>query len=132
MELVLTREQMHSNIAKLSEYLEASDGPEADFARELIQRGTCFVVTSEVGKPFFSPSRFVGYQDNNRRNHQANAGKDGRDTNEAIELILGSEPKQDPECESEYAVFCLRLGLQMREAGSFGATRKYWDLREAG
>lgn len=127
MELISCKTELAANIDKLREYLSAP-GPDNEFAVELIRSGICFVVTSKAGDVLFAPSRFVGYSQNSRHDHGANEDKDGRETNDAIEQLLGSPPLESEGLEQEYDQFCLSLGASLRKA-PFAVTRKFWDLR---
>src|SRR5690606_20169162 len=97
----------------------------------LVQRGTTFVAYPSEGGLAFAPSRFIGYRDNNLRAHSENPLKDGRDTNPAIERVLGSKPAPSRDLENAYRQFCVNQGIEPRPAGSFGVTRTYWVLPEA-
>ena len=79
----------------------------------------------------FAPSRLIGYVDNNFEKHAANEEKDGRDTNPAISVILGSDPLANAELEQAYQEYCRTLGFEPNERGSFGVERKFWDLRKS-
>jgi putative restriction endonuclease len=127
MELIATKAELSENVARLQQYLHES-GADRDFAVDLIRQGICFVVTEQNGKPFFSPSRFVGYRSNTRHDHLHNDDKDGRETNAALEDILKSPPAGSDVLEAEYEQFCTSLGIAVRKA-PFGIARKFWDLR---
>ncbi len=127
MDLITKKSELIGNIAKLQEYLTAT-GIDRDFAVNLIRNGICFVVTEHNGKLFFAPSRFVGYRNNSRHDHEHNADKDGRETNAAIEAILKAPPIPSQTLEREYERFCVSIGTQVRKA-PFGIVRKFWDLR---
>jgi hypothetical protein len=127
--LISKRKELLRNIQTLDDYLRERGGANVDFARELIQRGVCFAVVTLRGKTFFAPSRFVGYVGNDRQTHLANDDKDGRETNPVVSQILGNLPTESDEMESRYREFCGRLGIEVREKGSFGVTRKFWDVR---
>jgi putative restriction endonuclease len=127
-QLVGSRQQLDKNIETLGNYLHSGSSEEVAFARNLVKRGICFVVTKWKGAPFFSPSRFVGYVDNQLSEHLANADKDGRVTNPAISRILGSDPNVSPELDELYHRFCSNIGVTSGAGGTFGLKRKYWNL----
>ncbi len=129
MQLVSSRQQLDLNIETLGKYLHSGSSEEVAFARNLVKRGICFVVTEWKGALYFSPSRFVGYVDNQLSKHLASADKDGRVTNPAISKILGGDPNVSSELDELYHRFCADNGLASDAAGSFGLRRKYWDLR---
>ena len=128
MKLVSRLSDVEANIRLLSSYLAGGQGTDAEFAKGLIQRGICFAVTRRRGADFFAPSRFVGYVGNSRRTH-VRSQKDGRETNRALIELTGLTPKRSQRLEREYRAFCARLGVSPRGAGTFGVTRKFWDLR---
>ena len=127
MELITQKAELADNIGRLQEYLRGS-GADRDFALDLIRKGICFVVTEQDGKPFFSPSRFIGYRSNTRHDHVHNEDKDGRETNAALGVILSSPPVTSDPLDAEYEQFCTSLGISVRKA-PFGIARKFWDLR---
>jgi hypothetical protein len=125
---VSTRRQVEANVRLLSSYLEEGTARNAAFAKDLIQRGICFVVTRHRGVDFFAPSRFVGYIGNSRSAHAQNQGKDGRKTNRALIKLMLQRPKQSRQLEQHYRAFCTSLGISPRAVGHFGVTRKFWDV----
>jgi hypothetical protein len=126
---VSTMRQVEANIRLLSSCLEDGPARNALFAKALIQRGICFVVTRHRGVDFFAPSRFVGYIGNSPSAHAQNQEKDGRETNRALTKLTLRRPKQSRQLERQYRAFCTSLGVTSRGAGNFGVTRKFWDLR---
>jgi hypothetical protein len=128
MKLISTKAQLLTNIKTLGSYLSEPSGPNADFARSLIQRGICFVVTSAANGPFFASSRFVGYSNNSRSVHLTNDQKDGRDTTPTITGILNQKATHSEVLERKYRAFCARNGIHARESGEFRVQRKFWDL----
>ena len=129
MKLISTRSELLENVERLASYAAEASGPEADFARQLIQRGICFVVVSRARGTFFAPSRFVGYAGNSRHRHRRNDDKDGRETNAVLTRVIGCKPLPSDRLEREYEAFCGGLDIEPRQAGNFGITRKFWDLR---
>ncbi len=126
MELVRDLNDIHGNIRTLDNYLQDRDLK--DYAIGLIKRGTCFIaVKNDQGYSFY-PSRFIGYKNNNHHAHIHNEGKDGRNTNSAINEILGCDPMLSEELEQEYRRFCGVLGFVANAKGAFGVKRKYWSL----
>ena len=69
--------ELTNNMTKLHGYLTSKTKIRVDFARDLIGRGTCFVVPTIGGDYCFAPSRFVGYRNNTINSHHDNAGKHG-------------------------------------------------------
>ena len=113
------------NIKTLESYRTSKSDDTLKFYNDLIKRGTCFLVNKINGQISFSPSRFVGYLNNNREKHISNRSKDGRITNPKIEYILNEKFRIDEGLERAYRIFCFSLGFQPQEKGSFGVTRKY-------
>src|SRR5262245_21275568 len=128
METVTSQEEMFSNIGRLGQYLYQQAGIEAEFARDLVCNGICFVITEYQGKPLFSPSRFIGYRNNTRHAHLHNERMTGRETTAAISELLG-RPRSNEMLEVEYEKFCTALGIEFRAKAPFNCKRKYWDLR---
>ena len=121
MEVIETLPELEANLRQLEEYLTSANPEEWEFARSLIRRGLCFVVTHRGERAFFGPSRFVGYKQNSLASHDANDEKHGRETNRAISALLEREPVEDEGMESEYHLFCERFGIEL-----MNNRRKYW------
>ncbi len=128
MALVTRGSEIQKNLRVLQAYLAGGNSTDSNFAKSLVQRGICFFVVRYRGKDFFAPSRFIGYVANSRRGHLSRM-MDGRETNRAIRNIIGSPPKPSRSLEHAYRTFCERLGVTPWSAGTFGVTRKFWDVR---
>lgn len=128
MNTVRNLEEIDYNIRMLNKYLKTKVDPEYGFALSRIKRGTCFVADMREVPYKFYPSRYIGYVGNSMNAHQNNDQKDGRETNPAISLILGSKPESDNELDSKYQEYCQSLGFTAAEKGSYGVARKYWKL----
>lgn len=128
MELVNDLKNLKENIELMNKYIQ-DEGLKKEFALDRIKRGTCFLTVQNENGYSFYPSRFVGYKNNNYDDHIKNAEKDGRDTNAAINELLGYKPYPSEELENEYKRFCERLGFTASERGAFGVERKYWMLK---
>jgi hypothetical protein len=130
MELVADREQVRQNLAYLDQVRLRGSGSDFDQYRDLVLKGTCFLPYDSGGTLAFAPSRFIGYRGNTFGIHAGNAQKDGRLTNPAITEVYGTSPKADAELDDQYRAFCASAGIDARESGSFGVTRKYWPVQE--
>lgn len=127
MNLITSRAHLLANVGRLRDYLSRR-GADRDFALERIERGICFVVTDFDSQLMFAPSRFVGYQQNDRNAHSRNRAKSGRATNPAITAILGSPPETNRNIEAQYEAFCREHG-DGAKTPPFRSKRKFWDLR---
>ena len=125
MDLVRNWHDIYNNILVLEKYRVSGNTDEVEYYNGLIKRGTCFVATEISGEIVFSPSRFIGYLNNDRVKHDANKNKDGRVTNPEIEEITNSKFQENKGLEKAYRNFCLSLGFNPRDKGSFGVTRKF-------
>jgi hypothetical protein len=114
-----------TNINTLERYKSSKNTDERKFYRDLIKRGTCFVVYSVNGTTEFAPSRFIGYLNNTQKTHEHSTIKDGRITSPIIEKILGNKFTENNSLESAYKVYCSSLGITPNVKGTFGAPRKY-------
>lgn len=120
--------ELQANMKTLDMYIMSKKDPEYNFVLNLVKKGTCFVAIKEKGTYRFYPSRFIGYLGNSMDAHLNNEYKDGKETNPAISIILGSKPKQNPYLENLYKEYCESLGFIANEKGTFGVVRKYWEL----
>lgn len=126
MRFVESRGDIISNLQTLERYRTSAREPERAYLRSLIQKGICFVVAEHRGRTLIGPSRFVGYRDNDMSRHEANDGRDGRETNPVISDLLGSQPTRTPTGERALKRLCKDLGLAWTDRGAFGVARKYW------
>lgn len=130
MELVKTLQQIRANVEILEEARQGMRRGEGDDYLRLIKRGTCFLPYQTGNGLAFAPSRFIGYVGNSFAKHAANAQRDGRLTNRAINAILECAPVADAQLESQYRQFCALVGIAPSTNGTFGIARKYWVLPE--
>ena len=128
--VVLKLDELLHNCKVVDDYLASNKDPEFSYAINLIKRGTCFVAIKKDGTIKFYPSRFVGYIDNSMSKHDNNTRKDGRVTNPAISIILKAEPTSNSALDSAYKNYCIKLGFEPREKGSFGVERKFWEIEQ--
>lgn len=128
MKLIENPDQLIKNLETLENYLTEGDEIQMLEANLLIKRGTCFVAYKVDGELRFSPSRFIGYFNNNIERHQKSTSKHGGITNNAISKVLKSKPKNDDNLDIEYLRYCQKLAIIPSEKGSFGVKRKFWEL----
>ena len=114
MRLVSRLPEVEANIRLLLSYLDRGDDSDGEFARALITRGICFVVVRLRGVDVFAPSRFVGYVGNSRRAHARAPDIDGRETNRALNRLLGVKLRRSRRLERDYQAFCTKLGITPR------------------
>jgi len=69
----------------------------------------------------------TGYLYNTKIRHLNNSTKDGKETNSAINKIIGYTPSPSDELESEYILFTSKLGIDPNNKN-----RKYWKLNLQG
>ena len=128
MDVVKSMDEIRINMKTMDNYLVKADDPEYTYALGLISKGICFVADASTGEFRFYPSRFIGYANNTMSKHECNSSKDGRVTNPAISKVLNQKPEADSEMEIAYKEYCKSLGIQVKEKGSFGVSRKYWKF----
>lgn len=127
--VVKTKKQVFDNIVRLDNYLSNMDNElDRQFALERIKLGTCFIAVKVQNGYRFYPSRFVGYIDNSRADHEFDYFKDGMETNRAIQKILEKKPVFSQDLEDEYYKYCSWLGIQASSNGAWGVQRKYWTM----
>lgn len=122
METVKTWSDIRSNILQLEKYKNSENSEERIFYKGIIGRGKCFVALDTRNGFIFAPSRFVGYVDNDIKNHDENYDKDGRITNVEIDKILGPYDVNKI-LEERFKIFCQNLDIN---PGNY--ERKYWNL----
>src|SRR4051794_35948997 len=111
MEVVETPADIEANLRRLEAYLSSSHPEDREFAQALVRAARCLVVARRGDALIFGPSRFVGYRDNSRAEHEANEDKDGRETNDAVSRALQRDWVTDPRLEERYHEFCARIAV---------------------
>ena len=127
MDVVTKEEEIIENLSTFEDYLCDGSEEEQQFAYDLIRRGSCFIAYEIEGELRFSPSRYAGYLSNTRARHLANLDKDGKETNAAINKVIGYTLSPNDELESEYLAFTSKLGITPNNKN-----RKYWRLNLQG
>jgi hypothetical protein len=107
---------------KLENYRTSQDEGKRRFWQDLIRLGRCFVAFDSGKGWIFGPSRFVGYINNDWRQHKANQEKDGKVTNKSLYKILGKCTPNEA-VENAFMKFCSREGTQPSHK-----QRKYWQI----
>ncbi|MCI5145401.1 MAG: HNH endonuclease [Candidatus Electrothrix sp. AR3] len=108
----MTLEEIKENLSILEGYLCEGTEEEQQFATKLIKKGVCFVAYKIEDEFRFSPSRYVGYSKNTMQRHSDYKYLDGKETNPAINKILGHKAIQNSEIEKEYLSFTSKLGIK--------------------
>jgi 5-methylcytosine-specific restriction protein A len=127
--LVRSKDDILQIILVLEKYKSSKNEEERDFFNQIIKAGTCFVVSTINDKIAFSPSKFIGYKNNDCLIHKKfRDERDGRDTNRSIEGILNTKFVVDGKLESQYLLYCEENGIKPNKSGSFGAPRKFINL----
>src|SRR5260221_1218000 len=126
--LITCIDELTQNIDTVEGYLTEGDDAERLEVSKLIKRGTCFVAYKIDNELRFAPSRFLGYESNKLFKHSTK-DIDGRETNQAINKILGSRPVVNAVLEKEYFNYCISLGIKPQlKGGAYAVARKYWKL----
>jgi len=123
MDLIDSVNDLQKNLDTFDSYGDGAEGAVKEFYKDLIKRGRCFVVYTRGSKTRYAPSRFIGYRNNDMKSHLANAEKDGRDTNPAIDKIIGKRSEQDRTMELQYQRFCNHLGIE-----PWKTKKKFWTI----
>lgn len=129
--LVNRRSQILENMTQLDKYISDMESDlNRKFALDRIKSGICYIAVKGQDGYRFYPSRFVGYINNSRVEHELDYYRDGIETNKAISDILNRRPVQNQDMEQEYLKYCSWLGIQANDNGARGRPRKYWILEE--
>ena len=121
MALVENKNDLSQNVEVFENYLCEGSESESNRCRQLIKKGMCFIAYKVGNEVRFAPSRYIGYKNNTLKKHGARE-KDGKETNVAINKILGASTT-DEVLEKYYQKFCSNLGITPDNR-----KRKYWQL----
>ena len=123
MTLIGNLEQLHENIQTLYQALNSND----EQAIKLVKLGRCFVVSENNGKLLFSPSKFLGYKENNIPQHiKLRNKRDGKETNPQISRLTGIRKELNFSAENAYLAFCDTLNIKPPKC-----KRTFWVLPDA-
>lgn len=114
--------QLEQNLETVEYYLLEGTDFEKEKTIGLIRAGVCFVAYEINNELRFAPSRFVGYKNNNLKQH-LNSQKDGRDTNVAIEKLMEKSLEENENLETTFLKYCRILGIE-----PYNKKRKYWKF----
>jgi hypothetical protein len=126
MHLVKNPTEIRKNILTVEQFARSSDRSTSKYYQDLIRRGHNFVWTKQSGQRVFAPSRFVGYQGNDRDKHEKNrrqhgGNRHGKVTDECITRILGERVK-DPKLETDFQTYCAS-----HEISPHNRARRFWQ-----
>lgn len=115
MKTVSKIKQITDNIHKLNSYARSTNKADQKFHREIIGRGRVFIAVKYGDRILFGPSRFVGYAKNNIDKHNANEGKDGRETNKILEPLLNPLISDDSDdyanIDAQFLSYCKEFDI---------------------
>lgn len=112
-------EELLVNIETFNKYID----DDHLFFKNLLSAGKCYVVCNTNGVISFSPSRFIGYKENNKEKHFTNDLKNGMYTNDNIGKLLGKDVV-NPVLEKIFRDYCTINGVtpHLKE-------RRYWYIK---
>ena len=123
MEFVSDKNDIIVNMNTIDQYLMSGNLDEAEYAKELIRRGHCFIADDSTGRWRFYPSRFIGYSNNSMKAHESNKDKNGLKTNPVLNSILKHKNNPNDELETAYIDYCHEIGIELSRIN-----RSYWKL----
>lgn len=123
MSTVNTMAQLEENFAMLHSAVSKGDKQ----AQELVRMGKAVVVGTFANELAFGPSRFLGYVGNDVEQHLSmRSERDGKETNPAIDKVLGFGKSQSANAETAFVNYCRSTGLEPPNN-----KRNFWILPEA-
>jgi putative restriction endonuclease len=123
MTIVNSIAQIEDNFAILHSAVSAGD----ERAKDLVRKGKSIVVGAFASELAFGPSRFLGYIGNDIDQHiSMRSERDGKETNPAIDRVLGFGKTTNASAEAAFIAYCRSLGLDPPKN-----KRNYWILPEA-
>jgi putative restriction endonuclease len=123
MSIVNTMAQLEENFAVLHSAVSKGD----ENAIDLVRMGKAVVVGTFANELAFGPSRFLGYVGNDVEQHLSMRSKrDGKETNPAIDKVLGFSKSQHSNAETAFVNYCRGLGIEPPNN-----KRNFWILPEA-
>jgi hypothetical protein len=121
---VKSKEEIATNLSVFDGYLNQKSTTHHSFAEEKMRFGKCFVATQSDGRWLFAPSKFVGYARNSKECYEANIEDiDGRESNKAIEKVLGITCETDNNLNEAFQNYCQSKGVTVSDK-----QRKYWKV----
>lgn len=122
--LVKSREDIKKNILTLKRGIasENQNQKEREYYKKLIRAGIDFVAVKINGEPFFAPSRFIGYLENNMGKHDGSVRTHGTFTTNRITSLLHKNSERNENLETEFQNFCKQNHIEPHNR-----ERKYWN-----
>jgi HNH endonuclease len=120
---VETLSDIEKNVDTLIDAIHSNSEDRQRFA-DWVKAGAVFYPYQFGRVIAFAPSRFIGYKNNSREQHErfvANGTADGKDTNSRISKIVGSKNLPDERLELAFQRYCSLIGVQ-----PFDKKRTYW------
>ncbi len=121
--LVKSCEDIKKNILTLKRGIASENQKECKYYKKLIRRGIIFVAVKINGEPFFAPSMFVGYLENNMEKHDGSDHTHGTFTTNKIISLLHKKPETNASLEAEFQNFCKQNHIEPHNR-----ERKYWNV----
>ncbi len=123
MRIVNSIDDLEDNFSVLHSSVQEGDSTAID----LIRNGKSIVVGSFGGKIAFGPSKFLGYYNNDIKQHiELRPLRDGRKTNPAITKIMSFSKTVNTKAEAAFISYCESLSVTVP-----ANKREYWVLPEA-
>lgn len=113
-----SREDLMKNMQTLYAYLEGKYGDEhKKWAKDIMTRGKNYVVEVIDNQIYFSPSRFAGYKDNTKDQHETNPGNGGQ-TDDKLETFYYEATKSE-ELNTVFRNQMIKYGVEYNVDKSF-------------
>ena len=126
MKFVRNLKEIEANAFSLADILHSTsqDQPKA---ASLIRKGRAFYPFFYQGKLAFSPSKYIGYRNNELDRHlKERSERDGKDTNREINRILGSRYVEDAALHEALEVYSRRVGVELEDH-----KHRFWPTESA-
>ena len=124
MQFINKRQDLIDNILTFEDYLKSETKEEKKFAQDLVRKGKSICVYKLNGENHFAPIRFLGYKDNNMKDHLANEGKDDRNPNSTVTKVVGN-PFHHDTIDKKFMDYVVSLGLEAPDN-----KRNYWRIKD--
>jgi len=112
--LVQNLRQVRKNVRTLHRYRSGS-AAEKDFHGERLKLGRNFVVDQTRSARFFSPSKFTGYEGNDRTHLAKLNVRDGRVTDRCLDSLIGERIRfgdgRYKRLEREFQAYCQAVAI---------------------
>jgi 5-methylcytosine-specific restriction protein A len=124
MDFISKKQDVINNIITFEGYMASKDKEQRGFALDLMKHSKTMCVYKVNGENHFAPSRFCGFKENSMAAYLKNEEKETRDTNAALDKVVGKHFSNDT-IEEKFLAFATSKSLEVAPG-----KKAYWRVKD--